>query len=120
MTFGARLKEERKRLKLTQTQLAELAGTTKSTQLLYEKETMRANSDYLAAIAKIGLDIAYILTGKHGGVLLSDDEAEALALIRKASPEVRATALNVLRSGLIIGKQVNVGRDLTVTGDFNL
>mgnify|MGYP000941916753 CR=1 FL=1 len=40
MSFGARLKEERKRLKLTQTQLAELAGTTKSTQLLYEKETI--------------------------------------------------------------------------------
>lgn len=120
MSFGARLKEERKRLKLTQTQLAELVGTTKSTQLLYEKETMRANSEYLSAIARVGLDVGYIITGQHGGVQLSAEEAEILALLRKAVPAVRETALMVLRTGTVISKQVNVGRDLTVSGDFTL
>lgn len=120
MTFGARLKEERKRQKFTQTQLAQLAGTTKSTQLLYEKDSMRANSDYLAAIAQAGLDVAYILTGQHGGVQLSADETEALALLRKATPAVRETALMVLRTGTVISKQINVGRDFTVSGDVTL
>lgn len=120
MTFGARLKEERKRLKLTQSQIATLAGTTKSTQLQYEKDAMRANSDYLAALAKAGIDVAYILTGERGGVQLTEQEADILALIRQAPPAVRETAINVLRSGLVISKQVNVGRDLHVEGDFKV
>lgn len=120
MTFGVRLKEERKRLKLTQSQIATIAGTTKSTQLLYEKDAMRANSDYLAAITKAGIDVAYVLTGERGGVQLTEQEAAMLALIRQAPPAVRETALNVLRSGIVIAKQVNVARDLNVTGDFNV
>lgn len=120
MSFGVRLKEERKRLKLTQSQLAEKAGTTKSTQLLYEKESMRANSDYLAAIAQAGVDVAYVITGERGGVQLTEQEADMLALMRQAPPAVRETAINVLRSGLVISKQVNVGRDLHVAGDFNV
>ena len=111
MSFGARLKEERKRLKLTQSQIAAEVGTTKSTQLLYEKDAMRANSDYLAAIAQRGLDVAYILTGERGGVQLTEEEAEMLSLIRRAAPEVRATALDVLRTGTVITKSVHVGRD---------
>ena len=112
MSFGKRLKEERKRLKLTQPQLAEKAGTTKSTQLLYEKDTMRANSDYLAAIAYVGIDVSYVLTGQRGGVLLTAEESELLALMRKASPEVRATALAVLKKGMVITtSQVHIGRD---------
>lgn len=64
--------------------------------------------------------MGYIITGQHGGVQLSADEAEVLALLRKAAPAVRETALMVLRTGTVISKQVNVGRDLTVSGDFTL
>lgn len=43
-----------------------------------------------------------------------------MSLLRKAVPAVRETALMVLRTGTVISKQVNVGRDLTVSGDFTL
>lgn len=105
MSFGKRLKEERKRLKLTQPQLAEIAGTTKGTQLLYEKDDMRANSDYLAAIAKVGIDVTYVLTGERGGVNLSDEEAAFLSLLRRQSKEVRDAALEVLKKGMVLSVQ---------------
>lgn len=115
MSFGARLKEERKRLKLTQSQIAERAGTTKSTQLLYEKDSMRANSDYLAAIAQAGVDVAYVVTGERGGIQLTDEEAALVSLFRQQDEQVRAAALEVLKKGMVLSVQQvivsgNVGR----------
>ena len=108
MSFSVRLKEERKRLKITQKQLAARLEITEQF------------ANYLEQLANFGFDVGYIITGQHGGVQLSADEAEVLALLRKAAPAVRETALMVLRTGTVISKQVNVGRDLTVSGDFTL
>ena len=63
---GARLREERSRLGLNQTGFAALAGTTKTTQIGYEKEAVYPDAAYLAAIAAAGADIAYIVTGRRG------------------------------------------------------
>ncbi len=65
MTIGARLKEERERLGYTQPAFAELAGTTKKSQIDYEKDSTQPKASYLANIAKIGADILYIVTGLH-------------------------------------------------------
>lgn len=65
MTFGDRLKEERKRLKLTQTEMGDLAGVAKTTQLNYEKGDRNPDSDYLAAVAAAGVDVLYVLTGQR-------------------------------------------------------
>ncbi len=64
MTIGARLKEERERLGYTQPAFAELAGTTKKSQIDYEKDTTQPKASYFASIAEIGADILYIVTGK--------------------------------------------------------
>ncbi|MCU4378256.1 XRE family transcriptional regulator [Acinetobacter haemolyticus] len=70
MTIGARLKEERERLGFTQPAFAELAGTTKKSQIDYEKDSTQPKASYLANIATIGADILYIVTGlrliEHG------------------------------------------------------
>ena len=63
MTIGARLKEERERLGYTQPAFAELAGTTKKSQIDYEKDSTQPKASYLANIAVIGADILYIVTG---------------------------------------------------------
>ncbi|MCE6957146.1 peptidase S24, partial [Acinetobacter baumannii] len=63
MTIGARLKEERERLGYTQPVFAELAGTTKKSQIDYEKDLTQPKAGYLAAIAEVGADIGYIVTG---------------------------------------------------------
>lgn len=99
MSFSERLKSERNRLKLTQTQLAELAGTTKQSQLKYEKDIQKPGMEYLAAIAKVGVDVQYLLTGIHSETALTVEDEALLRLYREASPAIRNAALAVLMSG---------------------
>lgn len=65
MSFGERLKEERKRLGMNQTEFALLGGVVKFTQINYEKGDNSPNLDYLAKLEAAGVDAYYILTGKH-------------------------------------------------------
>lgn len=60
---GARLKEERNRLGLTQEEFASLSGNTRRTQTNYENNSRSPDADYLSSIAKAGADVGYILTG---------------------------------------------------------
>ena len=120
MSFSRRLREERKRLRLTQKQIASMLGITEQAQIAYEKDRLPQFAEYLEGIARAGADVSYVITGERGGVQLTEQEADILALMRQAPPAVRETALNVLRSGLVISKQVNVGRDLHVAGDFKV
>lgn len=111
MSFSNRLKEERKSLKLTQKQLAAKLGVTEQAQVSYEKDKLPKFAKYLEMLAQLGADVAYVVTGERGGVQLTPEEAEFLALFRGATPAVRSTASDVLRSGIVITKQVHVGRD---------
>lgn len=63
MTIGQRLREERERLGYTQPAFAELASTTKKSQIDYEKDLTQPKAGYLASIANAGADINYIVTG---------------------------------------------------------
>jgi transcriptional regulator with XRE-family HTH domain len=65
MSIGQRLKEERERLNLSQTALAEAAGTTKQTQFAYETDRTPPKASYLAAVAPYGVDVAYVVTGQR-------------------------------------------------------
>lgn len=63
MTIGDRLKEERERLKLSQTSMGEAAETTKKTQIDYEKNNTPPKANYLAKVAILGVDVGYVVTG---------------------------------------------------------
>ena len=65
MDSGKRLQSERKRLNLNQSELGELGGVSKNTQSLYENNTRAPDVTYLAAIAKHGVDVGYIVTGER-------------------------------------------------------
>lgn len=65
MTIGDRLREERERLKLTQPAMAEAAGTTKQTQHAHETNRTPPKANYLAAVAGLGVDVAYVITGER-------------------------------------------------------
>jgi len=70
--IGARLKEERTRLGMSQTDLAALAGAVYQTQGNYESGRRTPDADYLAAVDKAGVDILYVITGRRipsGGTL---------------------------------------------------
>lgn len=100
MEFFERLKEERKRLGMNQTQFAELAGTTKNSQLNYEKGNVCPSATYLAAIAAAGVDVQYVLTGQRSAEpVLTPEEKAVLAAWRRAASAVRAAALAALQAG---------------------
>lgn len=65
LTIGERLKEERGRLGLTQTAIADAARVTKNTQINYEKDARSPDASYLAAVAALGVDVLYVLTGQR-------------------------------------------------------
>jgi len=63
MSIGARLREERERLKLSQTPFAEAGGATKQTQHAYESNRTPPKANYLAKVARLGVDVGYVITG---------------------------------------------------------
>lgn len=115
MSFPARLKEERKRLRLTQTDIAMIAGTSKNSQLNYEKGNVVPGATYLEAVAKAGVDIQYVLTGERGGVVLAKEEKELLELYRRASLPSRVAAFAALGAGGTSGS----GAVVEVNGDVS-
>jgi transcriptional regulator with XRE-family HTH domain len=64
--MGSRLREERKRLGMNQTDFAKAIGVHLNTQSRYEKGDRDPDTAYLSAIAKAGVNVAYVLTGEKG------------------------------------------------------
>jgi transcriptional regulator with XRE-family HTH domain len=65
MSFGARLADERKRLRLKQPEFAKLASTDATKQSLYENNRRELRARYLAQLAEAGVDVMYVLTGQR-------------------------------------------------------
>ncbi|MGP9466722.1 XRE family transcriptional regulator [Halomonas sp. TP35] len=64
-SMGMRLREERVRLGFSQTELGDIAGITKNTQMLYESEKRIPKADYLLALESVGVNTHYVLTGSR-------------------------------------------------------
>ena len=64
--IGGRLREERKRLGLTQTEFGEIGGVKLFAQSNYENGKRTPSAEYLAAVARRGVDVAYVVTGMQG------------------------------------------------------
>ena len=99
MFIGERLKEERKRLGLNQTQFAGVAGVQISAQTNYETGKRSPDAAYLAALAAAGVDVLYVLTGQRGGAVadaLTPRERAMLGNYRGLSPTAQDAAQTVL------------------------
>ena len=99
MGIGARLKEERLRLGLNQSDFAALAQVAKNTQLNYEKEERSPDASYLAALAVHGLDVLYVVTGKRlptSADSLTTEEAAMLAHFRVLPEADRAATARMV------------------------
>ncbi len=102
MAISDRLKEERKRLKLSQPDFGALGGAGKTTVIAWERGDATPNAAFLQAAAKVGADVRYIITGQRDGPapeVLSADERELLALFRAAPLAVKAAAIGALQGG---------------------
>lgn len=65
MSIGTRLRGERERLGLGQVALGAMAGVAKNTQLNYERGPRTPDANYLAAVARYGVDVLYVVTGRR-------------------------------------------------------
>ena len=59
------LREERKRLGLTQEELATIGGVKVNAQGVYERGLRTPNAIYLENIANAGVDVLYVVTGRR-------------------------------------------------------
>ena len=85
MTIGERLKEERSRLGLSQTDLGAAGGVGKTTQINYEKGTGTPDAKYLAAVEALGVDVLYVVTGRRVPIsdqIIAIDELELVMNVR--------------------------------------
>ncbi|HIE2486079.1 TPA: helix-turn-helix domain-containing protein [Pseudomonas aeruginosa] len=100
-TIGQRLREERERLGLNQTDFAEIGGIQKRAQINYEKDERHPDAAYLAAITEAGVDVLYVLVGQRQvgvtsppaqeqEVPLTPEERALLENFRHCSPDTRA------------------------------
>ncbi len=87
MTFGARLKEERKRLGLKQAEFAALVGTDVPKQSLYENGHRTLRAAYLARIEPAGVDLLYVLTGRRSEAVPLGDKAGAFLTFYLGLPD---------------------------------
>jgi transcriptional regulator with XRE-family HTH domain len=78
-TFGNRLREERNRLGLNQTDFAGLGMVKKGAQIKYESGERMPDALYLSAIAAAGADVNYILTGQRSLVICENSAGYKLS-----------------------------------------
>lgn len=113
VTIGERLREERERLGFNQPDFAALAGTTKKSQIDYEKGATFPKANYLEVIANAGADVLYILTGRRSVEVQPSNPREAALLDnyrhsreedRAAIERVALNAASAKQGGLKTGK----------------
>lgn len=99
LLIGERLKGERERMRYSQEAFAKAGGVGRKTQFNYESGERAPDALYLANLAKIGVDVLYVVTGERDAAALSGDELELVALYRNAPLTVKAAAVGALKSG---------------------
>ncbi|WP_226946945.1 helix-turn-helix domain-containing protein [Ralstonia mannitolilytica] len=98
-TFSERLREERKRLGMSQEQLASIGGVQRGAQNRYESGERTPDADYLMAVAQAGVDVSFVLTGKPSANSIAPDEQALLAAYRALDARSKAAAIGAV-SGL--------------------
>lgn len=102
MSISDRLKEERERIGLNQADFAARGGASKHSQLDWEKGRATPNCAFMEAVAELGVDVRYVITGRRDYTPpppLSVDDQRVLQLFKLASPGVRRAALALLATG---------------------
>jgi transcriptional regulator with XRE-family HTH domain len=86
---GERLREERERLGLSQTEFGALLGVSRGTQKNYELGANSLDLRYVSALEECGVDAAFVLTGRRStplGQLFSPEEEKLIKQYRSITP----------------------------------
>ncbi|POD89693.1 helix-turn-helix domain-containing protein [Pectobacterium odoriferum] len=111
--IGARIREERKKFDLSQSDFAKRVGCSRNAQAVYERDESLPGTAYLLNLIDIGVDVWFVLTGNRfpdiGNV--TNDELELIKIYRAAPLAIKAAAL----AALTAGSSATVG-SINVTG----
>lgn len=97
--IGERLREERDRLAINQTDFGAAAGVSRGTQKAYELETSAPDTRYLCALQGMGVDVHFVLTGATSQVeasSISTEEADLLKHYRQLPEADRTGAAKMI------------------------
>ncbi len=120
--LGNRLREERERVGMTQPVFAEAAGAKKRTLIDWEKGVSSPTAMQLEALAEIGVDVLYVLTGERATGLppgLSAEEQLLVESYRALPVAKRKTLLADLLTGAAGKPVARRTSGVSVTGNNN-
>lgn len=134
---GSRIKEERLRLKMTQTQLAQASGASLRSVASWEANEARPTSSTLTKLAQAGIDIGYIVNGRRvgnahrvlaGAGLMVDNSGQLLranedhitqAFAANGSPEFEYFAVSLEQEGLPLST-LSIGRAMAMMDRYGV
>lgn len=122
--IGARIKEERERLKLTLSEFAEIAGAGKRTLSDWEKGATYPTALQLSALHTIGVDVTYIVIGQRSQAAITPEEQVMLDAYRKLPEENKKHLMVLALTGVDIStnnekKKDKVNTKVSIKGDNN-
>jgi len=94
---SARLREERKRLGLSQEEAAKALGVSVGSLYTYEKSRANPPISVLLPFADLGADVQYIITGERSSARLPDTEQQLISSFRSAPAPVQAGIMAMLQ-----------------------
>ncbi len=115
MTIGDRLREERDRLGMNQEDFGAAGGVKRKSQFNYEAGERLPDAGYLSAIAELGVDVRWVITGSRDyepPTPLSAEEQTLLAYWRQASGDTRKAAM-----GALVGARPQPAPRVLITGE---
>jgi len=98
MDIEDRLKEVRQEKALNQTAFGALGGVSKTTQKNYESGKHKPSFEYLESLAKAGVDVYYLLTGRRDPKLLTDQQKRLLSLFEELNADARQVLIGLLEA----------------------
>lgn len=96
--IGDRLREERNRLGLIQTDAAKSAGVSYVTYIGYEKSERFPNAESLYGLFLVGFDVLYIVTGTRNNSTLSNTQAAVLEQFGQIDERLHPAVLTSLQA----------------------
>lgn len=94
--IGERLRIERERLGLNQTQMAELFGKHKNTQMKYESNEQSPTAATLATLAEKGVDLHFLFYGSYCEAAAKGNTQAMLNIFNALPASQQAMAFGVL------------------------
>ena len=100
--FGNRLKEQRKKLGLKQSEAAEKCGVSREIWGKWERGENKPTSEKLFSFEKIGIDVNYVMYGEQRSdfrqpeITLSAEEQELLTQFRQLNQDGKTAIFSML------------------------